>query len=157
MRDVSSTDIGCLFLAAIAPEANPGLRSETWATQAEVASGSVRGKVLGIPHLPNAGRYGAPIICSRREKGGVRYSAPHALKSGERLVRQLELGASAVPKGRLKVAQDARASVRKASVLGSFQLSLRDSVRKWSPHADSFEALVDSSEAVYARNGADER
>jgi hypothetical protein len=56
-----------------------------------VAPGRVRGEVLGIPHLPKPGRYPEFPVRS----------------SGERLVRQLELGASPVPKGRLRVAQDA--------------------------------------------------
>ena len=49
-----------------------------------------RWQIWGTHHLFEAG------------KGG-RYSAPDALRSGERLVRQLELGASPVPKGRMKV------------------------------------------------------
>jgi hypothetical protein len=39
----------------------------------DAAAGTVRGEVLGIPHLPKTGRYGAPIICLRervlRERG----------------------------------------------------------------------------------------
>jgi hypothetical protein len=53
MRDLSSSDIDFLFLTATAPEANPGLKSETWATHSQVAPVRIRVEVSSLTNDGN--------------------------------------------------------------------------------------------------------